>query len=114
MRPHDPRPHDAETGLDPGAWQPTMCPYCGVGWGPRVQVRDGQVAKVKGAPAHPPSRGDICAKAVHLPPVLRTADRLLYPHVRRRRDGSPERVPWELAFRFTADRLREIVAAHGP
>jgi len=91
-----------------------MCPYCGVGCGLLVQVRDGQVTKVKGDPAHPANLGDICAKAVHLPPVLRTPDRLLHPHVRRRRDGLLERVPWELALRFTAERMREIVAAHGP
>jgi ferredoxin-nitrate reductase len=36
---------------------------------------------VKGDPAHPANFGDICAKAVHLPPVLRTWDRLLYPQL---------------------------------
>jgi len=91
-----------------------MCPYCGVGCGLLVQVRDGLVTKVKGDPAHPASLGDLCAKAVHLPPVLRTADRLLQPHVRPRRDAPLERVPWELALRVTADRVREIVARHGP
>jgi len=34
--------------------------------------------------------------------------------VRRRRDGKLDRVPWELALRFTVDRVREIIAAHGP
>jgi assimilatory nitrate reductase catalytic subunit len=91
-----------------------MCPYCGVGCGLLVQVRDGLVTKVKGDPAHPANSGDICAKAVHLPPVLRTADRLHHPQLRRRRDGNLERVPWELALRFTADRMREIATAHGP
>jgi len=91
-----------------------MCPYCGVGCGLLVQVRDGRVAKVKGDPAHPANFGDVCAKAVHLPPVLRTADRLVHPQLRHRRGGALERVPWELALRFTADRVREIVAAHGP
>ena len=28
-------------------------------------------------------------------------------------DAEPARVPWELATRFVADRLREIAAAHG-
>jgi len=75
------RPRD--TGApDDSTWRPTMCPYCGVGCGLLVQVRDGSVTKVKGDPAHPASLGDLCAKAVHLPPVLRAADRLLYPHVR--------------------------------
>jgi len=91
-----------------------MCPYCGVGCGLLVQVRDGEVTKVKGDPAHPANFGDVCAKAVHLPPVLRTPDRLVHPQLRHRRGGAFERVPWELALRFTADRVREIVAAHGP
>ena len=108
------RPPDARGAPELSAWRPTMCPYCGVGCGLLVQVRDGLVTKVKGAPAHPASLGDLCAKAVHLPPVLRTADRLLQPHVRPRRDAPLERVPWELALRVTADRVREIVVRHGP
>ncbi len=96
------------------SWGKTMCPYCGVGCGLLVRIEDGVVTKVKGDPAHPANFGDVCAKAVHLPPVLRTPDRLLYPQIRARRDASLDRVPWELALRFTADRLREIIAAHGP
>src|SRR5216117_2285808 len=98
---------------DPG-WRRTMCPYCGVGCGLLVQVEAGAVRRVKGDPDHPSSWGDVCAKAVHLPPALSTPDRLLYPQGRARRDAELARVPWELAVRFVADRLREIVAAHGP
>ncbi|PYM81160.1 MAG: hypothetical protein DME13_21085, partial [Candidatus Rokuibacteriota bacterium] len=92
----------------------TLCPYCGVGCGLLVEVREGRVARVRGDPAHPSSLGDVCAKAVHLPPTLRTDDRLLYPHVRARRDGPLSRVPWALALRTVAERLGEIIAAHGP
>ena len=97
-----------------GGWRKTLCPYCGVGCGLLVQIEDGTVKKVKGDPEHPSSLGDVCAKAVHLPPALRTPDRLLYPQVRTRRDAELSRVPWELAVRTVADRLREIVATHGP
>ena len=97
-----------------GGWRKTLCPYCGVGCGLLVQIEGGAVRRVKGDPDHPSSWGDVCAKAVHLPPALSTPDRLLYPHVRARRDAEPCRVPWELAVRFVADRLREIVTAHGP
>ncbi len=97
-----------------GGWHATLCPYCGVGCGLLVAVEDGRVTRVKGDPGHPSSLGDVCAKAVHLPPTLRTPDRLLYPHVRARRGGSLERVPWELALRTTAERLRAIVEEHGP
>jgi anaerobic selenocysteine-containing dehydrogenase len=95
-------------------WRRSMCPYCGVGCGLLVEVRHGAVTRVKGDPDHPANLGDVCLKAVHLPPVLRTPDRLLYPHVRARRDGRLERVPWELALRVTAERLRAILAEHGP
>ena len=106
-------PREAGAALEPG-WRSTMCPYCGVGCGLLVQVQDGRVARVKGDPAHPANLGDVCAKAVHLPPVLRTSDRLVHPQIRVRRDAALERVPWELALRFSAERMREIVAAHGP
>jgi len=94
-------------------WDRTLCPYCGVGCGLLVRVEDGLVTKVKGDPAHPSSLGDICAKAVHLPPTLRPG-RLCHPELRTRRDAERTRVPWELALRFTADRVRDIVATHGP
>ena len=97
-----------------GAWRRTLCPYCGVGCGLLVEVKDGAVTRVKGDPDHPANFGDVCAKAVHLPPVLRTPDRLLHPELRTRRDRERERVPWPVALRHTAERLREIVAAHGP
>src|SRR5262245_7074994 len=95
-------------------WQRTLCPYCGVGCGLLVRVDDGAVVRAKGDPDHPANWGDICAKAVHLPPVLRTPGRLLHPHVRARRDGDLERVPWEMALRVAAERVREIVERHGP
>jgi anaerobic selenocysteine-containing dehydrogenase len=95
-------------------WRATLCPYCGVGCGLLVRVEGGAVTRVKGDPDHPANFGDICAKAVHLPPTLRAPDRLLHPQIRSRRDAERRRAPWELALRFTAERLGEIVAAHGP
>jgi anaerobic selenocysteine-containing dehydrogenase len=86
------RPRDAAAPADLD-YQPTMCPYCGVGCGLLVQVRDGRVTKVKGDPDHPASLGDLCAKAVHLPPVLRAPDRLLYPSLRYRRDAPLDECP---------------------
>ena len=98
----------------PDGWAATLCPYCGVGCGLLVKVEQGRVTRVKGDPAHPANRGDVCAKAVHLPPTLRTPDRLLYPEVRARRDAARARVPWDLALRHTAERVRDIVETHGP
>src|SRR5262245_14139701 len=109
----DPGPRRASAPSSDGSHQ-TLCPYCGVGCGLRVQIEDGAVRRVKGDPDHPSSLGDVCAKAVHLPPALRTPDRLLYPQLRARRDTGLARAPWELAVRFVADRLRPVVASPGP
>jgi ferredoxin-nitrate reductase len=97
-----------------GVWHRTLCPYCGVGCGLVVRVEAGAVTRVKGDPTHPANLGDVCAKAVHLPPTLKTDDRLCVPQIRPRRDAPLEQVPWDLALRFIAERLREIAAAHGP
>src|SRR5262245_32394664 len=97
-----------------GTWHRTLCPYCGVGCGLLVRVEDGAVTRVKGDPAHPANLGDVCAKAVHLPPVLRTDDRLRYPQLRVRRDAPLERVSWDRALRLAAERVRAIAADHGP
>ena len=99
---------------EPATWHKSLCPYCGVGCGLLVRVEGGAVTRTKGDPEHPANWGDICAKAVHLPPALRTPDRLLHPQLRERRDVPLTRVPWEMALRVAAERLRAITAAHGP
>ena len=44
----------------------TLCPYCGVGCGLLVEVREGRVARVRGDPAHPSSLGDLCGIGMQL------------------------------------------------
>lgn len=72
------------------------------------------VVKVKGDPGHPSSLGDVCVKAVNLNKVIRTPDRLLYPHIRSRLDESFARVSWATALGRIAGRVREIITRHGP
>jgi assimilatory nitrate reductase catalytic subunit len=78
-----------------------------------VQVGGGAVRRVQGDPDHPANFGDVCAKAVHLPPTL-ARGRLLYPEMRGQRADGRARVPWDLALRSAADRLGRIVDRHGP
>jgi formate dehydrogenase major subunit len=40
----------------------SVCPYCGVGCGQRVFVKDGQVTQIEGDPDSPISRGRLCPK----------------------------------------------------
>src|SRR3954463_7908337 len=41
---------------------PSVCPYCAVGCGQRVYVKDGQVTQIEGDPESPVSRGRLCPK----------------------------------------------------
>jgi formate dehydrogenase major subunit len=39
-----------------------VCPYCAVGCGQRVYVKDGQITQIEGDPDSPISRGRLCPK----------------------------------------------------
>jgi ferredoxin-nitrate reductase len=95
-------------------WVKTYCPYCGVGCGLLAGIHGGSVAKIKGDSDHPSSWGDLCLKAVYLPEVLRTTDRLLYPQVRQCQDAPFKRASWSQAMGYLAKRFRMIIDEHGP
>jgi formate dehydrogenase alpha subunit len=105
---------DTSDTTAPDRWVKSYCPYCGVGCGLLAGIRDGAVAKIKGDPEHPSSRGDLCLKAVYLPETLRTADRLLYPQIRSCQDGPFKRASWQQAMTYLATRFQAIIDEHGP
>jgi formate dehydrogenase major subunit len=41
---------------------PSVCPYCAVGCGQIVSVRDGQIVNIEGNPDSPINRGTLCPK----------------------------------------------------
>jgi formate dehydrogenase major subunit len=40
----------------------SVCPYCAVGCGQRIYVKDGKITQIEGDPASPVSRGKLCPK----------------------------------------------------
>jgi anaerobic selenocysteine-containing dehydrogenase len=95
-------------------WARTGCPYCGVGCGLLARVEDGHVTKVKGDPDHPSSRGEVCMKAVCLPPTLVNEGRATRALVRTHRAASFQPVAVDAAVAHAARELRRIVNEHGP
>jgi ferredoxin-nitrate reductase len=95
-------------------WSKTYCPYCGVGCGLTVGVKDNRVVKIQGDPDHPSSQGQLCLKPIYLPDALRTDDRLLYPHLRLHQDAPFQRVTWDQAINTAAFKFRQIIDRHGP
>jgi ferredoxin-nitrate reductase len=90
-----------------------ICPYCGVGCRLWIEAAYGEVLRVKGCADAPANRGGgICAKGATLPQVLSTPDRLTQPHLMH--NGQLRPATWDKTLDFTARRLKEIIAAHGP
>ncbi|HEY5040741.1 MAG TPA: molybdopterin-dependent oxidoreductase, partial [Verrucomicrobiae bacterium] len=92
----------------------TVCPYCGVGCGMILQVENSRVAKVIGDKEHPANFGRLCAKGSSVALTLTSSDRLAAAWVRHGKNSERERVPLDLALKETAERLKNIIAQHGP
>src|SRR5262249_47736737 len=105
-RPHDRRMSSPETR--------SVCPFCGVGCGLLVRVRDGRVDEVAGDPIHPVNRGRTCRKPLELPHAVHAADRATVPLLRGSRGAGFRPAGWDHAFAQLAGRLRAIIAEHGP
>lgn len=94
-------------------WSKSYCPYCGVGCGLTVGIKDNRVVKVKGDPDHPSSRGDLCAKPIYLPDSLQTG-RLLYPYMRPHQEVPFQRASWDAALQQAAMQFKQIITRYGP
>jgi molybdopterin guanine dinucleotide-containing S/N-oxide reductase-like protein len=101
------------------------CPHdCPDACGVLITVEDGRATKVQGDPAHPVTRGFLCAKVAKYLDRVYSPDRVLYPMKRvgpkgPRSADSPareafERISWDQALDEIAARFRQIVATHGP
>ena len=92
----------------------TVCPYCGVGCGMLLGVKDGKITKVSGDKNHPANFGRLCTKGLTVASTLATEDRLAYAQIRALRGEKPARVPLEDAIKAVAKRLSSTIKLHGP
>jgi anaerobic selenocysteine-containing dehydrogenase len=90
----------------------TVCCLCSHNCGLRVDVRAGRIAEVRPDESNPITRGYVCNKAFEIGHYVEHAQRVLHP-LRRRPDGSFERISWDTAIREIAARLAEA-RAHSP
>jgi len=98
------------------------CPdACGV----LITVEDGRATKIQGDPAHPVTRGFLCAKVAKYLDRVYSPDRVLYPMRRVGPKGSQtaggaarttqtwQRISWDEALNETASRFKAISAEFG-
>ncbi|WP_119360740.1 molybdopterin-dependent oxidoreductase, partial [Meiothermus luteus] len=81
-----------------------------------IDERENRLLEVRGDPAHPITQGFACVKTYRYPERQHHPQRPLYPmrRVGPKGEGRFERVSWEVALDEIAERLRQILAQHGP
>ena len=90
----------------------TYCRICEPLCGLVATVEDGRVVKLRPDAEHPLSKGFACPKGIAMTDVQNDPDRVLHP-LRRREDGSFERVTWPEALDEIGERLGRIRSEHG-
>jgi anaerobic selenocysteine-containing dehydrogenase len=90
----------------------TYCRICEPLCGLIATVEDGRLQSLRPDPDHPLSRGRACPKGIAFTDIQNDPDRVLYP-LKRRDDGTFERVSWDSALDDIAARLNAVVAKHG-
>jgi formate dehydrogenase major subunit len=100
-----PRTAEAETVTQ------SVCPYCAVGCGQLVYVRDGEVTQIEGDPDSPISRGRLCPKGAASKNFVAGPLREYRVKYRRPYGTEWEELPLEQAMDMIADRILDTRAA---
>jgi formate dehydrogenase major subunit len=83
----------------------SICPYCAVGCGQRVFVKDEVVTQIEGDPASPISRGRLCPKGAASRDLVQSPRRQYRVRYRRPFSREWEDLPLEQAMEMIADRV---------
>ena len=83
----------------------SVCPYCAVGCGQRVYVKDEQVIQIEGDPDSPVSRGRLCPKGAASKQLVTGPNRETKVKYRRPHGTEWEELPLEQAMDMIADRV---------
>lgn len=83
----------------------SICPYCAVGCGQLVYVKDGRVSQIEGDPDSPISRGRLCPKGSASKQLVTHPGRQTQVLYRRTHGTEWERLDLETAMDMIADRV---------
>jgi formate dehydrogenase major subunit len=89
----------------------SICPYCAVGCGQLVYVKDGEVSHIEGDPASPISRGRLCPKGQASKSYVQSPLREYKVKYRRPYGTRWEELSLDRAMEMIADRIIETRAA---
>jgi len=83
----------------------SVCPYCAVGCGQKVYVKDERIVQVEGDPDSPISRGRLCPKGSATRSLATSPQRLTSVRYRRPYATEWEELDLETAMEMIADRV---------
>lgn len=83
----------------------SICPYCAVGCGQQVYVKDEQVIQIEGDPASPVSRGRLCPKGSASAQLVTSPSRVTQVRYRRPYGTDWEDLDLDTAVDMIADRV---------
>ena len=84
---------------------PSVCPYCAVGCGQSIFVKDGRIAAIEGDPDSPISRGRLCPKGAATRSLVEAPGRLTTVRYRRPYGTGWEELPLGQAMDMIAERV---------
>src|SRR6185437_10096251 len=85
----------------------SVCPFCAVGCGQRVYVKDEKVVQIEGDPDSPISRGRLCPKGAASEQLVNAPGRQLHVLYRPPRAKDWQRMDLDTAMEMIADRFIE-------
>lgn len=85
---------------------PTTCPFCGVGCGAIMAVRDGKIINVEGDPDHPISEGSLCSKGASMYQIAHNERRLTQVKYRAPGSNKWEVKSWDWAIAEIAKKIK--------
>jgi formate dehydrogenase major subunit len=83
----------------------SICPYCAVGCGQRVYVKNNKVVQIEGDPDSPVSRGRLCPKGSASEQLVNNPNRVTTVRYRRPYGTDWEDLPLERAMDMIAERI---------
>ncbi len=98
-----------------GTWEKTACILCECNCGLEVQIGgedNRHFTRIRGDKAHPSSKGYACEKPHRLDYYQNDPDRITSP-LRRKDDGTFEKIDWDTAIGEVAARLAAVRDEHG-
>ena len=90
----------------------SVCPYCAVGCGQLVYVKDEKILDIEGDPRSPISNGCLCPKGAATFQLVNGSDREQHVLYRRPHGTEWERLPLEQAMDMVAERVRKTRDEH--